>query len=68
MNKDQFKGRTKQAKGKVKEVSGKIFNDKQLEKKGQAQKIVGRIQASYGDFKDEIQSLSDHENDNQKYD
>lgn len=55
MNKDQFKGRTKQAKGRVREISGKLFRDKLLEKKGRSQKIGGMIQAGYGDFRDELQ-------------
>jgi len=67
MNKDQFKGRTKQAKGRIREISGKLFRDKLLEKKGQAQKIGGRIQAGYGDFKDDIQDYNDLEDDIRGY-
>lgn len=67
MNKDQFKGRIKQVKGRVKEISGKFSRDKLLEKKGQSQKIGGRIQAGYGDFKDDIQGYSDLEDDIRGY-
>lgn len=67
MNRDQFKGRIKQAKGRVREISGKLSRDKLLEKKGRAQSIGGRIQAGYGDFKDDIQGHDDPENDIRGY-
>jgi uncharacterized protein YjbJ (UPF0337 family) len=67
MNKDQFKGRIKQAKGSIKEISGKLSRDKLLEKKGRAQKIGGRIQAGYGDFKEDIQGDDDLEGDIRGY-
>lgn len=67
MNKDQFSGRTKQAKGRIREISGKLFRDKLLEKKGRAQKIGGRIQTGYGDFKDDIQGYNDLEDDIRGY-
>jgi uncharacterized protein YjbJ (UPF0337 family) len=67
MNKDQFKGRIKQAKGSIKEIGGKLFHDKRLEKKGRAKKIGGRIQADYGDFKDDIQGYVDLEEDIRGY-
>ena len=41
MNKDQIKGRAKEAKGKIKEVAGKLVNNPTLEMKGTAQKILG---------------------------
>lgn len=63
MNRDQFKGRIRQAKGRVKEISGKLSRDKLLERKGRAQNIGGRIQAGYGDFKDDIQGYNDLEDD-----
>jgi uncharacterized protein YjbJ (UPF0337 family) len=67
MNKDQFRGRIKQAKGRIKEISGKLTRDKLLEKKGRAQKIGGRIQTGYGDFKDDIQDYNDLEDDIRGY-
>ncbi|WP_197702579.1 CsbD family protein [Sulfuricaulis limicola] len=67
VNRDQFKGRIKQAKGRIKEISGELTRDKLLEKKGQAQKIGGRIQAGYGDFKDDIQGYNDLEDDIRGY-
>ncbi|MBK6805970.1 MAG: CsbD family protein [Betaproteobacteria bacterium] len=45
MNKDQVKGRVKQAEGKIKEVAGKIVGNEKLEAKGKTQKILGQAQA-----------------------
>ena len=39
-NKDQVRGRVKQAKGKVKEVVGKLVGDKALENKGKVEKTL----------------------------
>jgi uncharacterized protein YjbJ (UPF0337 family) len=49
MNKDQVKGRAKEAKGKVKEVVGEITDDKSLEYKGKVEQVTGKVQAGYGD-------------------
>jgi len=54
MNKDQVKGRIKEAQGKVKEVTGKAVGNKNLEQKGKVQQTVGKVQAGYGDLKNDI--------------
>ncbi|TVQ38905.1 MAG: CsbD family protein [Spirochaetaceae bacterium] len=54
MNKDQVKGRVDQAKGKVKEEVGKATDDKNMQRKGQARKVHGKLQAGYGDVKEKI--------------
>ena len=54
MNKDQVKGRVDQAKGKVKQEIGKATDDKDMQRKGQAQKVHGKLQAGYGDTKERI--------------
>ncbi|MCP1676023.1 uncharacterized protein YjbJ (UPF0337 family) [Natronocella acetinitrilica] len=54
MNKDQVKGRTESAKGKVKEVTGKTVGNKELEGKGKAEQVRGKVQSSYGDFKKDV--------------
>jgi uncharacterized protein YjbJ (UPF0337 family) len=54
MNKNQVKGRIKQAKGKGKELVGQTVGNKELEQKGKAQKIGGKVQAGYGDLKKDI--------------
>lgn len=54
MNKDQIKGRVKEAEGKVKEVAGKVSGKESLEQKGKLQKAAGKVQAGYGDAKSHI--------------
>ena len=54
MNKDQFKGRTEQAKGKIKEIAGKVVGNKDLERKGKIENAEGKVQAGYGDLKEDI--------------
>jgi uncharacterized protein YjbJ (UPF0337 family) len=54
MNADQVKGRIAEAKGKAKKAAGKATGNKELERKGNLQKAGGRVQAGYGDLKDEI--------------
>ena len=58
MNRHQFKGRISQASGKVREFTGKLLGNKSVETKGRAQQTGGRIQAGYGDIKDDIQKRS----------
>jgi len=54
MNKDQIKGRIKEAKGAVKEAAGKASGKEGLEQKGKSEKAAGTVQAGYGDIKDDI--------------
>ena len=54
MNKDQVKGRVKEAEGKIKEAAGKLVGNQTLEAKGKVQKIIGETQAKFGDFKKEM--------------
>lgn len=54
MNKDQVKGRIKEAEGAAKEVAGKVTGKESLEQKGKLEKAVGKTQASYGDIKSDI--------------
>jgi uncharacterized protein YjbJ (UPF0337 family) len=54
MNKDQVKGRVKEAKGKVKEIAGRIVGDKTMENKGKLQNATGQAQSAYGDAKEDI--------------
>jgi uncharacterized protein YjbJ (UPF0337 family) len=58
MNKDQVKGRIEKATGKVKEVAGKMVGDKDLERKGKIQNTKGKVQAGYGDMKEDIKENS----------
>lgn len=54
MNKDQVKGRIKQAEGKAKEVAGKIVGNKDLKRKGQLENVAGKVQAGFGDLKEDL--------------
>lgn len=54
MNKDQVKGRTKAAVGTVKEVAGKVVGNESLNIEGKVQKEAGKVQAGYGDLKEDI--------------
>lgn len=50
MNKDQVKGRIREAKGTVKEAVGKVTGIDSLEQKGRLQKADGKAEAGYGDI------------------
>ena len=54
MNKDQVKGRTNTATGKIKEGVGKATGDKDLQDKGTAEKVGGKIRSTVGDVKEDI--------------
>ena len=58
MNKDQVKGRVNEAKGNIKEVAGKLVGNEKLEAKGKVQKIVGNVQAKFGDVKKDVKDLT----------
>ena len=54
MNKDQVKGRTNTATGKIKEGVGKATGDKDLQDKGTAEKMGGKVRSTFGDVKEDI--------------
>lgn len=54
VNRDQVKGRVKEAQGKVKEVAGKLVGNTKLEAKGKVQKYLGQAQAKFGDVKQDV--------------
>lgn len=58
MNKDQAKGRIEVAKGKIKEVAGNLVGNEDLERKGKIQKSGGKVQATYGDLKEDLKDVS----------
>ncbi len=58
MNKDQAKGHLEEAKGKIKEVAGKLVGNDDLELKGKIQKSGGKVQATYGDLKNDLKDAS----------
>ena len=59
MNKDQIKGRIKQAEGKAKQVAGNLVGNETMEAKGQIKKHQGRIQAKIGDAKESLKHAID---------
>jgi uncharacterized protein YjbJ (UPF0337 family) len=54
MNKDQIKGRVKEAKGKIKEVAGRTVGNPDLEDRGAIEKVGGTVQKNYGDLKQDV--------------
>ena len=66
MNKDQVKGRIKEAEGAVKEVAGKIVGNKTLQVKGGLEKLVGRVQSGFGDIKEEHKKTDQAQRDTEK--
>jgi uncharacterized protein YjbJ (UPF0337 family) len=54
MNKDQIKGRVEETKGDVKEAVGKVVGNKELELEGKLENAAGKVQAQYGDLKEDI--------------
>ena len=54
MNKDQVKGRVEQTTGKVKEAAGKLVGNDRLRTEGAAEQVKGKVQAGYGDAKENV--------------
>ena len=54
MNKDQVKGRVEQTTGKVKEAAGKMVGNDRLRTEGAADQVKGKVQAGYGDAKENV--------------
>ncbi|MCP5202418.1 MAG: CsbD family protein [Gammaproteobacteria bacterium] len=58
MNKEQVKGRVKEATGTIKEVVGTVVGNDRLKVKGQVEQTVGEAQAGLGDLKNTIDNAS----------
>lgn len=56
INKDQIMGRVEEAKGAVKEATGKLVGDETLEAKGNIQKNLGKVEAKFGDVKQDVKN------------
>jgi uncharacterized protein YjbJ (UPF0337 family) len=54
VNKDQIKGRAKEAKGKIKEVTGDLVGNEKLVTRGKIEKNLGKTQAKIGDVKQRL--------------
>jgi uncharacterized protein YjbJ (UPF0337 family) len=53
-NKDQVRGRIKEAKGKIKKVAGKLLGDNSLQAKAKSQSFLDKAQAKFGDVKQRV--------------
>lgn len=51
MDKNQVKGKAKQAEGNLEEKSGKAVGDKDMENSGKVKKAAGKGQSRFGDLK-----------------
>jgi uncharacterized protein YjbJ (UPF0337 family) len=58
INKDQIEGRVKEAKGTIKEVAGKLVGNESMEAKGKIQKNLGKVQAKFGDVKEDVKDAT----------
>jgi uncharacterized protein YjbJ (UPF0337 family) len=54
VNKNQVKGRVEETMGTIKEAAGKVTGNESLEQKGKLQIVAGKVQAGYGDIKNDI--------------
>lgn len=54
MNKDQVRGLIEEAKGQAKRAAGKAVGNKRLEREGKIQNASGKVQAKYGDLREDI--------------
>jgi len=58
MNKNQFKGQIKQAKGRTREITGKVIGDRVMEDKGKVQNTAGKIQENIGNLEEDLKKGS----------
>lgn len=52
MNRDQVKGRAKEALGKTQKTAGRAVGSAKTEAKGLAKEVVGKVQKHVGDARD----------------
>ena len=57
-NKDQVRGRIKEAKGRMNEVAGKLLGNEKLQAKGKSQRTLGKAQARFGDVTQHVKESS----------
>jgi uncharacterized protein YjbJ (UPF0337 family) len=57
MDKDRIAGAAKQVKGAVKQRTGKIAGNKKLVAEGVKDKVVGKVQTTFGKAKDALKKL-----------
>lgn len=59
MNRDQMKGRIKEAEGDLREVTGNSIRSHSPAQKAKLRDIVGKIQAGYGGLKDDLEKVNE---------
>lgn len=60
MNKQQIKGRIKEAAGEVQQQAGKLVGSKQQELKGHVREQAGKAQQTAGDLKEVLRKSGRH--------
>ncbi|MDO9357810.1 MAG: CsbD family protein [Polaromonas sp.] len=58
MNKHQVEGRVDQAAGKAKEIAGRVAGNEDLEARGMADQVKGKVQSTYGDAKEDAKDAA----------
>ena len=58
VNKDQSRGRVKEARGAIKEFTGRITGNESLKKRGKVEKTLGKAQAKFGDVKQDLKDAA----------
>jgi uncharacterized protein YjbJ (UPF0337 family) len=58
MNRDQVKGRMKEAGGKIQEKAGKVTGSLKTQAKGLAKEAAGKVQKNVGDARNEAEKDS----------
>lgn len=58
MNKDQIKGRIKEAAGETQEQFGKLVGSESQEAKGHAREFEGKAQKTAGDLKEDVKDAA----------
>ncbi len=62
MTDQHVKGAVSSTKGQIKEGVGKLTGDKELEARGDAQQLQGKVQQGLGDAQDAVRKVaSDHD-------
>jgi uncharacterized protein YjbJ (UPF0337 family) len=54
MNKDQVKGRVKEAAGKVEKIVGRVIDSPKTEAKGVVKEFAGKVQKTAGDVRNDL--------------
>ena len=55
MNRDQVKGRVKEATGKIQQQAGKATGSLKQQAKGLAKQVAGKVQKTVGDARDDAE-------------